>query len=226
MRSMAHRVEAPEHKPVRDWPDFIKEVGTIVLGVIIALGAGQMVDNWNWHSEVGIVEDSLDDELAGSLFAAQERIKITECQRQTLDALDDLADKSRGTLVIRNTPVSRNRIWGSAAWEAAVASGALAHMPHDTRNSYAELFSFVRLFADLNIRQQQLWASINAYRRPRPFTDISRERFVETVAQLRSLTGTMNLAARQFVEAAKPLHIQLDPRDAATLREPLQCPMP
>ena len=223
---MAHRVDTHDPKPIHGWRDFLKEVGTIVLGVVIALSAGEIVDNWNWHKEVRIVEDSLDDELADSLFAAQERIKITECQRRTLDALDDLADTSRGTLVIRNTPVSRNRVWGSAAWDAAVASGAIAHMPHDTRNSYSVLFSFVRLFRELNIRQQELWASINAYRRPRPLTDSSRERFVETIAQLRSLTGTMNMAAQQFVQAVKPLNIQLDPRDAATLRAPLTCPMP
>jgi hypothetical protein len=226
MQGMVHHVEAPEHKSIHGWPDFLKEVGTIVLGVLIALAAEQAVDAWNWHKEVRIVEDSLEDELADSLFAAEERIKITDCQRRTLDALDDLADRSRGTLVIRNTPVSRNRVWGSSAWDAAVASGTIAHMPHDTRNTYAVLFSFVRLFRDMNLRQQELWATINAYRRERPFSDTSRDRFVETVAQLRSLTGTMNLAAKQFVEHAKPLHIQLDPADAATLREPLQCPMP
>jgi hypothetical protein len=224
---MVHHVDAPGRgKPINNWGDFLKEVGTIVLGVAIALAAGEEVDAWNWHKEVSIVEDSLDDELADSLFAAQERIKITDCQHRTLDALDELADTSHGMLVIKNTPVSRNRVWGSAAWEAAVASGAIAHMPHDTRNDYSVLFSFVRLFRDLNIRQQELWATINAYRRPRPLTDTSRERFVETVAQLRSLTGTMNVAAKQFVEHAKPLHIELDPRDAATLRAPLQCPMP
>lgn len=223
---MAHHLDPPEHKPVRGWGDFLKEVGTIVLGVLIALAADQAVDAWNWHHEVRIVEDSLNDELADSLFAAEERIKITDCQHRTLDALDDLADKSHGTLVIRNAPVSRNRVWGSAAWDAAVASGAIAHMPHDTRNTYSVLFSFVHVFRDMNLRQQELWATINAYRRPRPFSDTSRDRFVETVAQLRSLTGTMNLGAKQFVEAAKPLHIQLNPSDAATLREQLQCPMP
>jgi hypothetical protein len=224
---MVRHVDAPDRsKPINSWRDFFKEVGTIVLGVAIALAAGEAVDAWNWHKEVGIVEDSLDDELADSLFAAQERIRITDCQHRTLDALDDLADSSQGTLVIRNTPVSRNRVWGSAAWDAAVASGAIAHMPHDTRNAYSVLFSFVRLFRDLNIRQQELWATINAYHRPRPFTDTSRERFVETVAQLRSLTGTMNMAAKQFVEHARPLDIQLDPKDAATLRQPLACPMP
>jgi hypothetical protein len=226
MRFMAHHIDAPDHKSVRSWEDFLKEVGTIFIGVMIALVADQAVDAWNWHNEVAIVEDSLNDELSDSLFAAEERMKITECQHRTLDALDDLADKSHGTLVLRNTPVSRNRLWGSAAWEAAVASGTIAHMPHDTRNTYAELFSFVRVFREMNMRQQELWASINAYRHEREFTETSRDRFVETVAQLRSLTGTMNAGAKQFVEAARPLNIQLDPHDAGTLREPLDCPMP
>src|SRR3954449_8129260 len=218
---MVHHVDTPETKPIHSWREFLREVGIIVLGVAIALAADETVDNWNWHREVSIVEDSLDDELADSLFAAEERIKIADCQHRPLHSLHELADKSRGTLVIRNTPVSRNRVWGSASWDAAVASGAIAHMPHDTRNAYSVLFSFVRLFRDLNIRQQELWATIGAYRRPRALTETSRERFVEAVAQLRSLTGTMNLAAQQFVDAAKPLHIALDPKDAAALRQPL-----
>ena len=219
-------MEIHRPKAIDDWGDFFKEVGIIVLGVLIALAAEDALSDYHWRQEVKIVQDSLDDELSDSLFSALERVKITDCQRRTLARLDELADDSRGTLVIRNDPVTRNRVWGTAAWDAAVASGAIAHMDHDTRNIYAELFSFVRLFRDFNIRQEELWARIDAYRRPRALTPDSRDRFVETVSQLRALTHSMNLGAQQFVELAKPLHLELAPQDAATLREPLQCPMP
>jgi hypothetical protein len=219
-------VEIHRPKTVRNWRDFIKEVGIIVIGVLIALAGEEAVQWLTWRHEVGIVRDSLDDELSADLFAAEERVKIAECQRRTLDRLDELGATSRGTLVIRNAPVTRNRVWGSASWDAASASGAIAHMEHDERNTYAVLFSFVRLFRDLNFRQEELWATIDAFRRPRPLTDTARERFVETVSQLRALTGTMNLGARQFAEQAKALHIQLSPEDARQLQQPLQCPMP
>ena len=219
-------MEIHRPKAIDDWGDFFKEVGIIVLGVLIALAAEDALSDYHWRQEVKIVQDSLDDELSDSLFSALERVKITDCQRRTLARLDELADDSRGTLVIRNDPVTRNRVWGTAAWDAAVASGAIAHMDHDTRNTYAELFSFVRLFRDFNIRQEELWARIDAYRRPRALTPDSRDRFVETVSQLRALTHSMNLGAQQFVELAKPLHLQLSSQDAATLRQPLQCPMP
>jgi len=226
MRGMAHKVDTHNPKGIHDWRDFLREIAIIVIGVAIALAAGEAVDDWNWRQEVATVKDSLDDELAATLFAARERIKIADCQRLTLDRLDHLVDQARGTLLIRHTPVSRNRVWGSSAWEAAVASGAIAHMDHDTRNAYSTLFSFVRLFRELNLRQEELWARIGAYRRPRILTDESRTRFVEAVSELRSLTGTMNNAAAQFVEAAKPLGIQLSSQDAATLQQPLQCPVP
>ena len=216
------------HRPgvVRNWREFLKEVGIIVLGVSIALAGEEIVSNYNWKEEVAVVQDSLNDELSDALFSAMERVKIADCQSRTLDRLDQLADESRGTLVLRNAPVTRNRVWGSAAWDAAVASGAIAHMSHDDRNRYAALFSFVRVFREMNLRQEELWATISAYRRPRPLTETSRERFVEAVSQLRALTGTMNQGAAQFVEAAKPLNIQLTPDETAYLRKPLQCPMP
>jgi hypothetical protein len=216
------------HRPgvVRNWREFLKEVGIIVLGVSVALAGEEAVSYYNWKNEVAVVQDSLNDELSDTLFAAMERVKIADCQRRTLDRLDQLADESRGTLVLHSDPVTRNRVWGTAAWDAAVASGAIAHMPHDDRNTYASLFSAVRLFREMNLRQEELWATISAYRRPRPLTETSRERFVEAVAQLRALTGTMNHGSQQFVDSAKPLHIQLTPTQVAELRKPLQCPMP
>ena len=219
-------MEIHRPKPIGDWRDFIKEVGIIVLGVLIALGAEEALSDFHWRQEVEIVQDSLDDELSDSLFNALERVKITECQRRTLDRLDQIADESNGTLVLRNEPVTRNRVWGTSAWDAAVASGAIAHMDHDTRNIYAELFSFVRLFRDFNIRQEELWARIDAYRRPRALTADSRDRFVETVSELRALTSTMNRGAQQFVQTAEPLNLQLSAKNSAILRQPLQCPMP
>src|SRR3954451_6052691 len=120
---MTHQLDTPRPKSVTTFRDFLKEVGIIVVGVIIALGAGELVDAWNWQREVGIVTDSLDDELSDTVFAARERIKIADCQRQFLDRLDEVAETSRGSLVVRASPVTRNRLWDSAAWEAAVASG-------------------------------------------------------------------------------------------------------
>ena len=39
-------------KPLHGWRQFAGEVGIIVVGVLIALGAEQLVASWHWRSEV------------------------------------------------------------------------------------------------------------------------------------------------------------------------------
>jgi hypothetical protein len=217
-------VEVHKAKPIHNWREFITEVATIILGVLIALGAEELVEEQHWRHEVAIVEDSLDDELSDALFSAQERLKMVDCQQRALGRLAQLGRQGSSDPVIPDTPLSRARLWGSASWEAAVGSGAIAHMPHDRRNAYAELFSFVRSLRDWNSREVELWATINAYHAAPPTTADSRERFQLAVSQLKSLTTLIGLASRQLIDAARPLNIHLRPEDAASLRQPLQCP--
>ena len=40
-------------KPLHGWREFVGEVGIIVIGVLIALGAEQVVETLHWRDEVG-----------------------------------------------------------------------------------------------------------------------------------------------------------------------------
>ena len=43
-------------KPLHGWRAFVGEVGIIVVGVLLALGAQQLVDDWNWRRTVSSAE--------------------------------------------------------------------------------------------------------------------------------------------------------------------------
>lgn len=209
-------------KAIDSWREFIVEIVIIVIGVALALAAEEALSNYHTNQEVAVVQDSLDDELADSLFASLERIKFADCQMRALDTLDAIAHQP-GSGPVGDLPTSPMRLWGSAAWEAAVASGIVEEMEHDERHAYAVLFSVVRTMKDWNTRERELWAIVRTYGRRPPATDDSRHRLAEAVSQLRSLNGVMTLAARQFVATAKPLKLKLAPADVAELREPLRC---
>ena len=51
-------------KPLHGWREFAGEVGVIVLGVLIALGAQELVQELQWRSEVKQTREALDAELA------------------------------------------------------------------------------------------------------------------------------------------------------------------
>ena len=46
-------------KPWQGWPEFLKEIGTIVIGVLIALGAEQAVEWLHWRHEVGVAREAI-----------------------------------------------------------------------------------------------------------------------------------------------------------------------
>ena len=211
-------------KAIDNWREFFVEIVIIVIGVALALAAEEALSNYHTNQEVAVVQDSLDDELADSLFASLERIKFADCQKRAVDRLDAVAHQTVSG-PIGDVPASPVRLWGSAAWDAAVASGIVEEMSHDERHAYAVLFSIVRTMKDWNTRERELWAVVRAYERRPPATDDSRHRLAEALSQLRSLNGVMPLAALQFVDTAKPLRLRLAPADVAELREPLRCPV-
>jgi len=52
-------VEIHKVKPIHSWRDFLKELGTIVLGIVIAIGLEHLVESWHWDQEVKTARQSL-----------------------------------------------------------------------------------------------------------------------------------------------------------------------
>ena len=76
-------------KPLHGWREFAGEVGIIVVGVLIALGAEQLVENWHWRSEVRADRSAPGREMAMNLANAYERFAIDPCLRPRLAQLRD-----------------------------------------------------------------------------------------------------------------------------------------
>ncbi|HWC55911.1 MAG TPA: hypothetical protein VG434_02960, partial [Sphingomicrobium sp.] len=60
-------------KPLHGWREFAGEVGIIVVGVLIALGAEQVVEEWRWHRQVGEANLAFRTELGIGASDAYER---------------------------------------------------------------------------------------------------------------------------------------------------------
>ena len=55
---MAHRVDTHNPKHVHGWREFLREILIIVIGVAIALAAGEAVDDWNWTEGLEPAQDA------------------------------------------------------------------------------------------------------------------------------------------------------------------------
>jgi hypothetical protein len=56
-------------KPPNGWPDFINELVIVVLGVLIALGAQELLNKWNARRDLDEFRSAVDQEIADNLAA-------------------------------------------------------------------------------------------------------------------------------------------------------------
>src|ERR1700681_3207412 len=84
-------------KPWRGWPEFLKEIGTIVIGVLIALGAEQAVEWLHWRHEVGVARTAIAFDLKRLVAMSAHKDAMSPCQAVRLGELSDALDKAQLT---------------------------------------------------------------------------------------------------------------------------------
>ena len=84
------------HKPhaAKTWKEFFIELGTVVLGILIALSLEQAVENWREHRQYLEARDAMRFELAGNLASIAPRGVISACNQKRLAEISTLLDKA------------------------------------------------------------------------------------------------------------------------------------
>jgi hypothetical protein len=84
-------------KPLHGWREFAGEVGIIVVGVLIALAAEQVVETLHWRTEAREFRHAVDHELALDLGTFRFNQLQHDCIGRRLDELQILLDRSRAS---------------------------------------------------------------------------------------------------------------------------------
>lgn len=133
-------------KPLHGWRAFVGEVGVIVLGVLIALGAQQLVESLNWREKVDAAVSDMNNELgSGDGPEAYERLAIHDCVATHLNGLRALVehgDRSESRKLIDRSWLP-NRTWDSLARDAANTADVAAHMPHQQMLQYRIAYEMI-----------------------------------------------------------------------------------
>jgi hypothetical protein len=131
-------------KPLHGWREFAGEVGIIVIGVLIALGAEQVLDNVRWHQKVDAAQRSIDFELNDELDYSEEAVALGRCTGPFVDALESAILRHDAAAIgkLHDTrPPFEPRPWRSTAWESSMSTGVADHFSQDQLDEYAFMFS-------------------------------------------------------------------------------------
>jgi hypothetical protein len=152
-------------KPLHGWRAFAGEVGIIVIGVLIALGAQQLVETINGNSQVREFRGAVDDELAYDLGSYKQRLLLTPCVQARLAELDHVIASDRAGHPIRlhglsHWPVSfslRTSVWTGRTGNVE------ARMPLQTRLAYAKIYDDLANFDVHRVDERNAWMELGEF---------------------------------------------------------------
>jgi hypothetical protein len=211
-------------KSLHGWREFAWEVLIIVVGVLIALSAQQVVERMTWRGRVNEAKEDLRAELSDDLFAAQERIRRKECIDRQLARVSDLIDHPPPA-ASKLHGVGNTRSWSSSAWDSAVASGAVSHMFTDERARYAQIYSAVRLLHDMNLNEFATGTELRMLERGGAISDLTQDRLRAMVAKLRGYNSLITLGSAQLSDLIRAAGVDLSEEGVRTLKN-TECAMP
>jgi hypothetical protein len=139
-------------KPLHGWREFAGEVGIIVVGVLIALGAEQVVESFRWRHEVSEATGALREEVEGHSYDATEVTMAEPCVDQQLVDLEKAllapgpykpvplyADAQNFQFTYR----APARNWPDNVWRSIASEGVDSHFDRDFRMNLARHYAQV-----------------------------------------------------------------------------------
>ena len=150
-------------KPLHGWRQFAGEVGIIVLGVLIALAAGQVVSALNDRSEARQARDNVVYEVGQDLDVFRRRAEIQPCIDRRLDEIEQLIRAAPAPLP-RPLWIGRPQVWEFYAqrWNTASSGGRTSLLTSEQQSSFALFYSRFNAAEQLEQVEQLAWARMRS----------------------------------------------------------------
>lgn len=197
-------MEIHKPKPWRGWREFAKEVGTIVLGVLIAIAAEQAVAALHHRDIVVKGEDALRANFARFVeysAALDQEAPCMTARVAELRAIVDNAAANRRLPRIGSVPQPYPRPWQIDTWDAMVASQGAAYLPKERALLYSRIAMSARdLYGDATVEWEDWGALQSLSGARRPFGEAEEARVRETLARAASQAGLVRFIAAHTID--------------------------
>jgi hypothetical protein len=218
-------------RPVHNWREFLTEIGTIVIGVLLALGAEQAVEAIHWRDQVVDARTAITAETAKNLQSGIVRMRVAACVESRLDSVARIVDAASisGKLPpvgnIRTPPLS---LWPRGAWESMMASQTALHFPREELSDLTDLYNSVSRANDRNLQETEVWAQIDTIVGPGRRLDPASEAPLRNAVSLaRSYNRGLALAGLRILQAVEKRTMAFSAQDSRDIvraeRQALPC---
>lgn len=199
---------------------FAREIGGIVLGVLIALALGAMATAIGWRIEAADARDALSAELGEIVGQGRERELANLCIEKRFDRIAAVIDAAAetGNLPplgdIGNPPF---RTWSTGVWNSTISADIASHMDRETLDNLSGVYEFVTVLNREAQIENDTWTALYALVGP------GRAIASAEIVDLRSALSRARMAHRMVIISVVRLRQIADaydlPYDRATVAE-------
>lgn len=201
-------------KPVHGWKEFLNEILIIVIGVLIALGLEQVVEEVHWQNKVADAEQRLKTEETANFGFAAEQVIVTPCILAQLNRIRDHVisgeakplptDNFPNNLAVLRLPT---RPWAKGTWEALQQDGTAAHFSIERQRYLGALYHLVESMVDAVGQSGNASGRLLATSYEGSVTSDMRGTILLTLAEQYRRSQYMSRIALQLMGSARDIHL-------------------
>jgi hypothetical protein len=201
-------------KPLHGWRAFAGEVGIIVLGVLIALAAEQLVERAHRQQEGVQAERVIRNEIGLNLGRLQSRQGIYSCVRARLQEIQKLLDGTTSNAVFA-TPswIGRPQYWTflNSRWDAESQAGRAALIDGGRLSQYGIMYNRLQNVLTEMDAEQADWAKLRTLEHLHHLDQGAALQLNFTLQDARYRNWRLSLVTSQLFDMAKALSIKALP---------------
>lgn len=189
--------------------EFLREIAIVVLGVLIALVAGEVADDFRERERTSEIKASMDQELSSYVDVLALRVRANGCIVAKLDAIDAMLARGGARGPWQEVGRAPYFFTGHGAWNAGASDLLAKHLGAETLLTYSLLYNSMIQFDALAQREQDQWTVLQSLQsQDEPITGERRWRLVEAATSARNTGRILEAIAEGNLEYAKSLGVK------------------
>lgn len=207
------------HKPkaAHSVREFLVEIGTIICGILIALGLEQAVEWAHWRHEVAETREALKAEIAVNLGGEANIQQQEPCIDHRLAELTAWYRTGRGGQ-LRSEDALANRpiLWQPlrSVWEVAKSGQVASHLPLEERLQFAKLYDRFANYTDYILKERDAWNELLRIDASKELDQVDRRDLGRAISLVRSLEASRRMNYDRIAESSAPFDVKPAPHRA------------
>jgi hypothetical protein len=222
--------------PSHGWNAVGWELGIVVLGVLIALGAQQLVESIYWQGEVASERKALLQEAQDTYDSIAVRAAQQPCVDRRLAEIKAVLQRQRrgeSFAIVNKVGLPTKQTATRGTWHIAIAGQALSHMRNDEKLKLSDAFVGFDLWDQAQEAERDAWLRLTPLSYPDLLTESDWSGVRSAFASADVLNDRMKIFAPFQLAKASELGLKVAPIPVtgsenltSEICKPLLAPMP